>query len=56
MFLFVSWLRNSHSLSMYVTRGMEGDHPKCFKMRTGGEYVLIVSLFMLLSYGVLFYL
>ena len=22
---------------MYVTRGMEGGHPKCLQMRTGGE-------------------
>ena len=22
---------------MYVTRGMEGDHPKCLQIRTGGE-------------------
>ena len=22
---------------MYVTRGMEGSHPKCLQMRTGGE-------------------
>ena len=25
-----------HPLSMYVTRGMEGAHPKCLQMRTGG--------------------
>ena len=26
-----------HSLSMYVTRGIEGGHPKCAQMHTGGE-------------------
>ena len=26
-----------HPLSMYVTRGMDGAHPKCLRMRTGGE-------------------
>ena len=26
-----------HSLSMYVTRGIEEGHPKCAQMRTGGE-------------------
>ena len=43
---------------------MEGDHPKCLQMRTGGEgitlhvYVraLTLSLFIFLSYDVLFYL
>ena len=64
MFLFVFWLRKRHPLTMYVTRGMEGDHPKCLQMRTGGEgitlhvYVraLTLSLFIFLSYDVLFYL
>ena len=51
-----------HPLSMYVTRGMEGS-----KMCTGAyrgrgvsrlmcTYALTLSLFMFLSYGVLFYL
>ena len=26
-----------HRLSMYVTRGMEGGHPKCVRGRTGGQ-------------------
>ena len=37
MFLFVFSLRNSHPLSMQLTKGMEGGHPKCLQMRTEGE-------------------
>ena len=37
MFLFVFWLRNRLSISMYVTRGIEGGHPKRLQMRIGGE-------------------
>ena len=46
-------------LSMYVTKGKEGDHPKCLQMRTGGEGYHAscvrqhLSLFMFLSYDVL---
>ena len=35
MFLFVFWLRNRPSIK-YV-RGMEGGHPKCVQVRTGGK-------------------
>ena len=58
-----------HPLSMYVTRGMEGVNPNCIQVLTEGEgyhasrviiplryYALTLSLFMFLSYGVLFYL
>ena len=35
-YLSFSW-EIGHPLSMYVTRGMDEDHPKCLQMRTGGE-------------------
>ena len=48
---------------MYVTRGMEGGHPKCVQVRAGGEgyhascvRTHLNYLFMFLSNGVSFYL
>ena len=59
-YLFFVW-EVSHPSGTSATGGMKGGHPKCVEVRTGGEgyHVLCVStysLFMLLSYGVLFYL
>ena len=35
-YLSFGW-KTGHLLSMYVTRGMEGGHPKCAQVRKGGE-------------------
>ena len=35
-YLYFGW-EIGHPLSMYVTRGMEGDHPKCAQVRKWGD-------------------
>ena len=58
-YLYFGW-EIGNPLSMYVTRGIDGIHPKCVKVRTGGEeyhtscvrthlYYLFSHFFLMLS-------
>ena len=49
-YLFFGW-EIGHPLSTYTTGGMEGGHPKCVQVRTGGRGVKLPNNLGLKMYG-----